>query len=634
MSSATRERKPAEVEADIRRILARDLSAAELRTELEGIARQWAFSGFTWLWGPELYKRNRVVFRPFILGHFGTMLFRKRWQWEPVTWKGKTAEILEPWLAEADRHDDIELFRRLYLWKLQELSVRRQEQIRSDLLRRFQGAESPATRAMVIDKFNFTFNLDEPTALKLYSIDSVTAGPYILQHLPTSWLWRGEKRALWQSLFEQARGRGDHAFAMRLYRLQAPLDRWEADARALCESCSEPELLCARLDEIHPERTGIELGSGLALGARIVRLVKSRGRDVVPYVLKHLKNIYPRWYGGGGGYKELLDLAFERGWWDLWSGLLRVSARPDDWNKTVRELVADGWTPEPEIARRLLLLSGVSREWNSGGFSMALLQQLDDATAVALYERYPALVRGPFKLHLQTGFWNSLPKLVRRVVAAGDDTLIDFLASRLINRSQNVWGMSKPLEDLTPLADYFESLRNRDPAEFARRAANVLSQVPAYTFWRYGETVRKNRLARLLLERSLVSFLDDAAALRDLVEASEIHVQHLAYRVLSLDDDRAKAAAANNLDILIGTLLRPLHRSTRLAAFGALANACTRPESARRVVARARDAMALPDRRYPKEQLVGLIGSIIHRWPELRLPSEDPVIYRREEAQR
>ncbi|HKI21008.1 MAG TPA: hypothetical protein VKA15_24155, partial [Isosphaeraceae bacterium] len=383
--------------------------------------------------------------------------------------------------------------------------------------------------------------------------------------------------------------------------------------------------LCARLDEHHPE------GWGLDLGARIDRLLELRGRDIVPYVLKHLKDIWPRWFGQGG-YAKLLDRAYTLGWWDLWSGLLRVCAKPQDWNKVVGTLAADRTLTQAEATRRLLLLTGVAREWNFGGFSMAQVQQLDDDTALALYERFPDLVRGPFKLHLQTGFWTSLPKLIRRVVANEDNALIDFLASRLINRGKVYWGQGKPLEELVPLADYFESLRDRDPALFASRAANVLTQVPAFTFPRYDQTLRENRLARLLLERSLEGFLSDPKALCDLVEASEIHVQHLAYRVLGLDDDRARAAAAANLDNLIGTLLRPLQRRTRLAAFGALANACTSAANARRILDRARDALALPDQKYPKEQLIGLIGAILHRWPELRSANEAPVLYRRKEA--
>ena len=44
---------------------------------------------------------------------------------------------------------------------------------------------------------------------------------------------------------------------------------------------------------------------------------------------------------------------------------------------------------------------------------------------------------------------------------------------------------------------------------------------------------------------------------------------------------------------------------------------------------KARQALDLPDLNYDKEALVGLIGRILHRWPELRRPREQPVVHRR-----
>ncbi len=121
---------------------------------------------------------------------------------------------------------------------------------------------------------------------------------------------------------------------------------------------------------------------------------------------------------------------------------------------------------------------------------------------------------------------------------------------------------------------------------------------------------------------------DLKSLLADLVEGSEIHVQMLGYRVLAQDDDRARVLAVELLDILLGTLLRPLHRKTRLAAFGALRNVVQAdPVAAARVLARAREALALPDTKYPKEELIGLIGAILHARPELRGPRERPVVY-------
>jgi hypothetical protein len=104
----------------------------------------------------------------------------------------------------------------------------------------------------------------------------------------------------------------------------------------------------------------------------------------------------------------------------------------------------------------------------------------------------------------------------------------------------------------------------------------------------------------------------------------------LGYRILALRDPRAVTLAGANIDILLGTLLRPIHRKTRLAAFQALANAArSGPEAAKRIHARARDALKLPNKKYPKAELIGLIGAILEVAPELRGPREQQLIYRR-----
>src|SRR6185436_12659622 len=147
-------------------------------------------------------------------------------------------------------------------------------------------------------------------------------------------------------------------------------------------------------------------------------------------------------------------------------------------------------------------------------------------------------------------------------------------------------------------------LKNNE-VEFSRRAANVLGQVPAFSIWNYNMLIRENRLARLLFERSAATYLADPRSIADLVEGAEIHVMALAYRALALDDERARTLAAQNLPLLLGTLLRPLQRETRGLAFGALSNAAITLDTARIILARARDALNLPDKKYPKEKLIG-----------------------------
>lgn len=57
---------PKELEQIIRSLLQQPLADAALREQLEQLAAaEISFSGFTWLFGPELYRRNRILFRPF-----------------------------------------------------------------------------------------------------------------------------------------------------------------------------------------------------------------------------------------------------------------------------------------------------------------------------------------------------------------------------------------------------------------------------------------------------------------------------------------------------------------------------------------------------------------------------------------
>jgi hypothetical protein len=298
----------------------------------------------------------------------------------------------------------------------------------------------------------------------------------------------------------------------------------------------------------------------------------------------------------------------------------------------VNELVEDRRTPEAEVVGRLLALAGASREWNWPGLGMVRVHQLEQPVALGLYSRFPELVRGPFKVHLQANLWGTpCTRLLDHFIAVDDEEMIDHLASRIVTRSGRWGNAPKLLVDADRLADYYAGLKS-DEAAFSRRAAGVLGRVPAYAIWRYHPLIRENRLARLLFERSAASYLADPRSLADLVEASEIHVMALAYRALGLDDPRAREQAAHHLPLLLGTLLRPLQRDTRTLAFGALANAANTLESARLILERAKDALNLPDQRYPKERLLGLIARLLHRWPELRGPDEQPVIHERKAA--
>ena len=321
------------------------------------------------------------------------------------------------------------------------------------------------------------------------------------------------------------------------------------------------------------------------------------------------------------------------------SATARAATYPKLFNECIRKLMQAEIIGDGASRERLTALAGVSREWNWPGLGLARIHAMDDDLAGMVYARYPDLIRGPFRANVTPTWWTGYPNLVQAAQVAHDEDLVDTLASRYATRIS--WkrmrnANEKPdAEDKTAseLAAYYQAIRDRDAAEFSRRASNVLTRIPAYATFNQHTLLRVNDLARLLFVRSLEQYLAVPQAVQDLVEGSNIHVMMLAYRVLTLPDPRARALAADNVDILLGTLLRPIHRKTRMAAFEALANAARHDETvARRILARSREALKLPDKKYPKAELIGLIGCILAAHPGLAAAAERPVVYRHARA--
>lgn len=599
-----------------------------LRDHLEGVARDEKFPGLTWFWGPVLYERNRAVFRGFILNYFSEWAVGGL-SWNRVRWVDH-ADQLQGWLEAARANRDVNLVRRLHRWRH---AARRwgidEKAWNAALLEDYTSAEWAATRAIVLDEYDDWFDLDEPTALSLYQCDR-TSGPFILKHLPRTF-WNDEKRALWEQLSQAAIDADDEKLRWELYRRQVPVKQWRANVLSLATRERDAERLNDELERRHPS------GYGLKLADTLVMLLETRGRDVMPYVRGKLKEVVGHWYGDDT--VPFIKLAERNGWWDLWSAAIRASRNPSHFNNAVPALLNDTAIAENERISRLNALAGVSREWNWPGFGFVQVHALKDDHAAWLYRCYPELIHGAYKPHITPTWWQGYPDLLKAAQHADDEELIDLLASRYATQVgyDNVFYAAKERDRIMitadSLGDYYQEIRSDNEAAFARRAANVLTRIPAYSIYSDSQLLRTNKLARLLFARSFDAFLAVPEAVRDLVEGSDIHVQMLAYRVLAQDDDRARKQAAETLDILIGTLLRPLHRKTRLAAFDALFNAARADgDSARLVLERAREALRLPDKRYPKEELVGLIGQVLHVRPELRGANEQPVIYGLEEA--
>lgn len=611
----------------IERLLDGQKDDARLRDNLEGLAHDVALPGLTWFWGPALYERNRVTFRPFILNHFSDWQTDGR-SWSRVKWKDRAGQ-LDAWLSEARKNRDSNLVRRLLAWKYAGKNWGIDEKaFGAALVREYETASGPAARAIVLDEFNSSFSLTEETAIALYRIDRA-AGPFLLQHLRRGF-WGDDKRALWTRLMTAAEEEGDEEFRWSLYRKQVPVKQWQAEVLALAQQIRESHELTEELERRHPEGWGLDLSAGA------IKLLEGRGRDVMPYIRAKLSDLLGEWFSNRA--QPFVKLAERNGWWDLWAAVIRANHNPQLFNEAVGDLLADRAITENDRIGRLKALAGVSREWNWPGFGLAMVHGLKDELAARLYRRYPDLVHGPMKPHVVPTWWQGYAELLGAAQERADEELIDLLASRYV--TQIYWDSpwrakerGRIMETVEKLADSYQELRDRDAVLFARRAADVLTRVPTYSIHSYSRLLRTNKLARLLFVRSFDAYLAVPGAVRDLVEGSDIHVQMLAYNVLAQDDDRARRLAAESLDILAGTLLRPLHRKTRLAAFRALANAAAADaDSGRFVLRRAREALRLPDKKYPKEELVGLIGRVLHVRPELRSMSEQPVIYGLEAA--
>ena len=604
-----------ELHVELDELLAKGLGDRALRDALEALNERRALPFVFYRLVRPLLERDSVLFAPLVRPRVDTWAYDRKGKWHDP-WRTDEGKRDLAWLIEfAESRDDAPLFKAAMRVELD----RGPWQTRNDrwceaLLARFERAREPHERASVLTRFAGLGFLDDPTACALYDAAPVVARGFIEKHLPfRPWGKRAEDQL--PELLARTRDR-DPELHFALYRQLAGGATWRRDVAVALQEATD-DALVEELEKIHP--------ASFVDGAAevFVKVLEQRGDVGLPYVSRHA-NMVIRGFFGGGGYAPLVRIAKERGYDTLWAGLLRHAATPKEYNAEVERLARDGGT---EARRRLALLAGVGRELNFPGISFARVQALEDEVAVVLYERHPELLRGPFKRQLFAGWHASYTKLVDTVLRAGDEDLIDFLASRFVTRGGR-WMDKAVLKTAEQLSQHYERLRSDDPVEFAERAANVLGQVPPFVVFGYDELLATNRLARLLYELSPASYLVSARVVRDLLEAPEIHVQRLAFRALSLADDRARRAASDNLDLLVATLLRPLHRRTRLLAFDALVNAAHDPEAGARVLAAAREAMHLPDLRYPKEELVGLIGRVLALHPSLRRPREQPVVYR------
>jgi hypothetical protein len=173
---------------------------------------------------------------------------------------------------------------------------------------------------------------------------------------------------------------------------------------------------------------------------------------------------------------------------------------------------------------------------------------------------------------------------------------------------------------LLQLIEHYRRLRDSDPRAFVRRAGSVLGRLRPDSASRDFDPNPRGKLGQLFFVQSAEAWLAAPEYLRDLLESPALEVQALALRV------QARAASADNFDLVVPLLLCRLSRRV-LSLVCAVASQADTLETARVVRDKARDALSLPRPPAQREELIALLGKLLHRWPQLCGPRETPLVH-------
>jgi hypothetical protein len=485
------------------------------------------------------------------------------------------------------------------------------------LVSRYVAAADADERQRVLAEAGEPLPLDEDGAIALYRVDPLGCGAFIQQHLPPG-RRAGDETAPWQRLMDLAAERGDDALRFGLYRRQATPEQWQQDTAALVRDRSDAASLCAGLKQRHPQRWRPDVGPHL------LALAQERGADILPYLVEHAGMV---WRGQHRpGYVELLRLTRERGWWELWAALIRVGASAADYDAAVRIVTSDRSLPDTTAVHRLLQLAGVN---TVSGLVSARAKPLREATILVLHERFPHLVTGPFRSQLQPAPRRPLTGVLELAMRVEDRELIDQLAVRLSLRAERS-GAERLMEAVRTLTQY---LKDADPEPAAqRRAAMILRRLPRRSINNQRELLARNPLARLLWERATAACIARPEVAAQLLQAEERHVCALAVDAVTGKEAGHRALDAEGLESLLQALERPLPRTVIRRALGVLEESAREPQQADSVVRWARSKLAEGHPRFSPAALLELTAHLLQRFPMLRLPAEQPVVYRRAAA--
>lgn len=586
------------IRKDIQLLIMSTPDDGELAIKLSELAAtDWELAKNVGHWGPLLYARNRQVFAAIILRSVSS-------------WTLSDPKVIEPWMAQADANGDYALFRALYECSLASQSDwgRRAKYWENDFITAFRSAPDRGARRTVIEKYGLWFDIDDDFALSLYQADPVVAKDFLIRRLD---------RLEWHEFeytktAECARDRGDTEFYFDLYRRTFSVKAWKKDVMRVARQVQDPADLCEQLKQRHistgQDATGIDTFS---------ELLEARGADVLPYLERYVPATFV--WGAEKAWAKLAQLAWESGYRQLWSSVVKSQVPPTEFAAQVSRLCKPG-AREWDRAVCLAQIAGAQTGWST----WRIFVTLDEKAASELYDAFPDLCRGAFAVHLHVSKDVPYHALAQAAAAANDDAMVDLLSAKAAVTGQR-WSRSLD-SNLDWYVDHYQAL---DEPTFARRAMNVLGQAPKVE--RHTD-VRSSTLYRLFFG-DVTRYRSQLGAVRDLLESSTEDVRRVGLRMISDAGFAGIDVAVRNSDHLAAYLLCEAQRSTRVAAFDALAVAAQHSRIvADDVLFRAREALDLRRRAYPTDRLIELIGRILHRWPELRGPREQPVVFGQEAA--
>ena len=304
------------VSKQIQALIDSTLDDGELLRELTALdAEDWAFGRAVSSWGPRLYERNRVVFLPLIERHAGP-------------WALRGAKKLDVWMEAADANGDVRLYRSLFEASLLEKGdwAKAGQVWVTKLKSAFVAAPDRAARRGALESHDLRFELSDEDALDLYRIDPVLTAEFLVKRLSRE-RWYD---IVYEKTAEAARSAGDDDFYFELYRRTFRSETWRKDAARLCEQIADPERLVAELelrDLSHPEG-GLEPQD-------FTMLARLRGRDVVPYLRVAIPRVTSWTYEP---WTQLLDIAFDGGWFDIFGVVAKTQLSAEQFNRRVIDL--------------------------------------------------------------------------------------------------------------------------------------------------------------------------------------------------------------------------------------------------------------------------------------------------------